>query len=170
MKILDNFRNQVMNLHRPLACDSCCFPCCLQVFPSLTTINFKIIITFILMQSMEVSSPPGTIVGVVEQKWSMLRPLFEIKNASGDVVLLIEGPFCTMSICGNVEFKVMTSDGEREIGKISKQWSGISREIFTDADLFGITFPMDLDVRIKAVLLGACFLIVSVTITNFPFF
>ena len=33
------------------------------------------------------------------------------------------------------------------------------REAFTDADIFGINFPMDLDVRMKAVLLGACFLI-----------
>lgn len=31
MKILDNYRTEVMHLHRPLACDSCCFPCCLQV-------------------------------------------------------------------------------------------------------------------------------------------
>lgn len=31
MKILDNFKNEVIHLHRPLACDSCCFPCCLQV-------------------------------------------------------------------------------------------------------------------------------------------
>lgn len=43
---------------------------------------------------------------------------------------------------------------------ISKQWSGIAREAFTDADLFGISFPMDLDVKMKAVMLGACFLIV----------
>lgn len=31
MKILDNYKNEVIHLHRPLACDSCCFPCCLQV-------------------------------------------------------------------------------------------------------------------------------------------
>jgi hypothetical protein len=46
------------------------------------------------------------------------------------------------------------------VGLISKQWSGIAREAFTDADLFGISFPMDLDVKMKAVMLGACFLIV----------
>lgn len=46
-----------------------------------------------------------------------------------------------------------------EVGKISKQWSGLAREMFTDADFFGINFPMDLDVRMKAVMLGACFLI-----------
>lgn len=48
------------------------------------------------------------------------------------------------------------------MGKISKQWSGVAREMFTDADFFGINFPMDLDVKMKAVMLGACFLIVSV--------
>lgn len=36
-----------------------------------------------------------------------------------------------------------------EVGKISKQWSGLAREMFTDADFFGISFPMDLDVRMK---------------------
>lgn len=48
-----------------------------------------------------------------------------------------------------------------EVGKISKQWSGLVREMFTDADFFGINFPMDLDVKMKAVMLGACMLIVS---------
>lgn len=52
-----------------------------------------------------------------------------------------------------------------EVGKISKQWSGLAREMFTDADFFGITFPMDLDVRMKAVMLGACFLIVSLNLS-----
>jgi len=33
------------------------------------------------------------------------------------------------------------------------------KEAFTDADIFGINFPVDLDVRMKAVLLGACMLI-----------
>lgn len=47
------------------------------------------------------------------------------------------------------------------VGKISKQWSGFVREAFTDADNFGIQFPLDLDVKMKAVMLGACFLIVS---------
>ncbi|CAH1982615.1 unnamed protein product [Acanthoscelides obtectus] len=139
MKIYDNYKNEVIHLHRPLACDSCCFPCCLQ--------------------SMEVSAPPGTIIGTVEQEWSLLCPSYAIKNASGETVLRIEGPFCTFSICGDVEFKIMSSDGQVQVGKISKQWSGMIREYFTDTDYFGISFPMDLDVRMKAVMLGACFLI-----------
>lgn len=54
------------------------------------------------------------------------------------------------------------------MGKISKQWSGLLREAFTDADYFGITFPMDLDVKMKAVMIGACFLIVS-TLQKYKF-
>lgn len=47
------------------------------------------------------------------------------------------------------------------IGNISKKWSGLATELFTDADFFGINFPIDLDPRIKAVLIGALMLIVS---------
>ena len=53
------------------------------------------------------------------------------------------------------------------IGKISKQWTGFVREAFTDADNFGIQFPLDLDVKMKAVMIGACFLIVSLFLLIF---
>lgn len=89
MKIFDNMRTEVMHLHRPLACSACCFPCCLQ--------------------SMEVTAPPGNVIGSVEQEWTLCSPAFRIKNHLGDVVLRIEGPFCTMSMCGNVDFEVSIS-------------------------------------------------------------
>lgn len=52
------------------------------------------------------------------------------------------------------------------VGRISKKWSGFVQEMFTDTDNFGISFPMDLDVKMKAVMIGACFLIVSLSFTN----
>lgn len=140
MKIVDNFGNQVINLHRPLACQGCCFPCCLQ--------------------TMEVTAPPGSIVGTVEQNWGIFYPSYSIKNPSGDVVLRIEGPFCaSRCCCQDVNFKVYPPNGTTEVGRISKKWSGLIKEAVTDADTFGVTFPMDLDVRMKATMLGACFLI-----------
>ncbi|XP_065344994.1 phospholipid scramblase 1-like [Cloeon dipterum] len=139
MKIYDNVGNMVIHLHRPYACQSCCFPCCLQ--------------------TMEVTAPPGTLIGTVEQNWSIWKPHFSIKDAAGEVVLKIEGPCCTCSCGGDVNFKVLSADGKSEMGMISKQWSGFVREAFTDADIFGISFPIGLDVKTKAVLLGACFLI-----------
>lgn len=139
MVILDNAEREVLHLNRPLRCDSCCFPCCLQ--------------------ELEVSAPPGDVIGYVKQTWSCMKPKFDIMDADGNVALIIEGPWCTFSCGGDVEFKVLTPDGETEVGKISKQWSGLLKEAFTDADNFGISFPMDLDVRCKATLIGAVFLI-----------
>ncbi|KAJ3665705.1 hypothetical protein Zmor_001191 [Zophobas morio] len=139
MKIFDNYKNEVIHFYRPLACQACCYPCCLQ--------------------TIEVSAPPGNPIGSVEQEWSIFYPTFAVKNANGDTVLRIEGPFFTCS-CGNdVNFRITSGDGSEEIGKITKQWSGWVREAFTDADFFGITFPMDLDVKMKTVLLGGLFLI-----------
>lgn len=138
MIIKDNEEREVIHLNRPLRCQACCFPCCLQ--------------------ELEVSSPPGTIVGTIEQQWS-IYPRFTVKDQDGNVILKIKGPLCPISCCGDVDFKVLSSDGGTEVGKISKQWTGLAREAFTDADNFGISFPGDLDVRAKATLLGAVFLI-----------
>jgi len=60
-------------------------------------------------------------------------------------------------------------DEVNTIGKISKQWTGLLREMFTDTDNFGIQFPMDLDVKMKATMIGACFLIVSGTLALIAF-
>ena len=63
----------------------------------------------------------------------------------------------------NLVLQVLTNDGT-VVGKVSKQWSGVAREAFTDADNFGVNFPIDLDVQVKIVLLASVFLIVSSTI------
>lgn len=87
MQIMDAHQNEVIHINRPLRCQSCWFPCCLQ--------------------SMEVSSPPGTVIGTIEQDWSILKPNFSLKNRNGETILRIVGPICTFSCCGNdVEFKV----------------------------------------------------------------
>ncbi|XP_017000926.1 phospholipid scramblase 1 [Drosophila takahashii] len=142
MKILDNFQNEVLHLYRPFKCDIlCCFPSC--------------------MNAVEVSAPPGQVIGSVEQVCTFLRPKFNIKNTFGDVVLQIEGPLCPCKCFSDTNFKVLSANNE-EIGKISKQWSGLGRELFTDADYFSVTFPLNLDVRMKALVFAALFLIDAV--------
>ncbi|KAG7526452.1 hypothetical protein JOB18_040354 [Solea senegalensis] len=162
--ILDNFGQEIITITRPLKCMSCCFPCCLQ--------------------ELEVQSPPGNTVGYVMQQWHPFSPKFIVTNENCEPVLKIHGPFCGWSFLPDVDFEldrrptpthdvlfvlsvtypqILTMDEVSKIGKISKQWTGLLREVFTDADNFGIQFPMDLDVRMKAVMIGACFLIVSPT-------
>jgi uncharacterized protein YxjI len=139
LEIKDAQGNELIHLYRPLRCSSCWFPC--------------------FLQEMEVYSPPGNLIGSIQQEWSLLSPKYSILDAQGQVALTIEGPICTYSMCGDVEFEILSPDGSTNVGKISKQWSGLLKEAFTDADIFGINFPMDLDVRMKAVCLAACFLI-----------
>merc|ERR1711936_1037939 len=84
------------------------------------------------------------------------RPFdMNITDNTGMEVIHLNRPLrCQSSCCGDVDFNVVTMDGQ-EVGKITKQWSGLAREAFTDADNFGISFPLDLDVKVKATLLGA---------------
>ena len=140
MSLTDNEGQEVIHLQRPLRCQDCCFPCCLQ--------------------EMEVSSPQGNIIGTITQEWSIFHPRLLIKDCLGNPVFRVQGPCMTISCCGNdVDFNVVSVETGEEIGKITKQWTGLAKEIFTDADNFGITFPLDLDVKVKATLLGALFLI-----------
>ncbi|XP_010978878.1 phospholipid scramblase 2 isoform X1 [Camelus dromedarius] len=139
MRILDNMGREVITLERPLRCTSCCFPCCLQ--------------------EIEVYAPPGVPIGYVNQTWDLCLPKFTVQNERREDVLKITGPCIVCSCCADVDFEIKSLDDKYVVGKISKQWTGLVRELFTDVDNFGIQFPLDLDVKMKAVMLGACFLI-----------
>uniref|UniRef100_A0A8D0GF32 Phospholipid scramblase n=1 Tax=Sphenodon punctatus TaxID=8508 RepID=A0A8D0GF32_SPHPU len=139
LTIIDNVGQEVITLQRPLRCSACCCPCCLQ--------------------ELEVQAPPGTPVGYVIQNWHPILPKFTIQNEERMDMLKIVGPCVVCSCCSDVDFEVKSNDEMSVAGKISKQWTGFLREAFTDADHFGIQFPMDLDVKMKAVMIGACFLI-----------
>uniref|UniRef100_A0A8C4XDA5 Phospholipid scramblase n=1 Tax=Erpetoichthys calabaricus TaxID=27687 RepID=A0A8C4XDA5_ERPCA len=125
---------QVIEVRRPLRCGGFCCPCC--------------------PQELEVHAPPGTPIGYVVQNWHPFIPKFTIQNENREPVL----KYRVHAVVADV---VLSLDGNSEVGMITKQWGGILREAYTNADNFGVQFPMDLDVKVKAVMLGACFLIVS---------
>ena len=80
MNITDLMGQEVIHLNRPLRCQLCCFPCCLQVSQELhkTILNTKtLFFLFHVFQEMEVSSPPGTVIGSISQQWSILYPRSE---------------------------------------------------------------------------------------------
>lgn len=110
--------------------------------------------------TLSVNTPNGQRLGVVQEKCNLLYPKFKLKNAANQTVLKVEGPLCPMAFgCGgSVVFRLLTPQGV-SIGTISKEWSGFVRELFTDADYFSISFPIDLDPSMKAVCLGVLFLI-----------
>ncbi|XP_061565632.1 phospholipid scramblase 2-like [Cololabis saira] len=140
MKIKDTMDREVIHLIRPLRCALCCCPCCLQ--------------------EMEVQAPPGITIGYITQDWHLCSlPKFSILGPNRETLMKLEGPCVVCNCCADVNFELKGKDGEETIGRISKQWGGLMKEVFTDTDNFGIQFPLDLDVKMKAVLMGACFLI-----------
>ncbi|KAM8973983.1 phospholipid scramblase 1-like isoform 2-T2 [Pelodytes ibericus] len=139
LQVFDTSGKEVIHFIRPLKCASCCFPCCLQ--------------------EMEVQSPPGHTIGYVAQTWHPFVPKYSLLTETREAVLKVVGPCLMSSCCGDINFQVKPLCESRSLGLISKQWGGLPKEIFTDADNFGIQFPKDLDVKMKAVLIGACFLL-----------
>ena len=56
--------------------------------------------------------------------------------------------------------QIISLDGASNIGSIIRKWNGFLSTM-GNADHFEILFPLDLDVKMKAMIFGSCFLIVS---------
>ncbi|XP_065180304.1 phospholipid scramblase 1-like [Sycon ciliatum] len=141
MRIVDNLQAEVMIIKRPLRCTSSCY-CCAS-----------------WRQFMSVESPPGNTIGYIQAELSFVNPSFLILGPNMEPQLRIQAPCFGHGCCTcEPKYKVQTLD-EQEIGLIQKKWSGFAKEAFTEADNFSINFPMDLDVKVKAVLMGALFMI-----------
>uniref|UniRef100_T1JZ57 Phospholipid scramblase n=1 Tax=Tetranychus urticae TaxID=32264 RepID=T1JZ57_TETUR len=145
IKVFDFQEREVLNFNRPLGCQSCWCPCCLQ--------------------SVKVTAS-GTLCGFIKQSWRPFSPKFRICDATGKTVLLIKGPCDITYIL--TKFKVLSCDGKTEVGHVSAYLASIIPKQLPN-DHFSISFPMDLDFNIKAVLLAASILIVSIFIGKIRF-
>ena len=101
----------------------------------------------------------GQSLGAIERRFSVLRRIYSVLDSSGEEVFQLFGP-----ILHPWTFQIR-NDGV-EYGKITKTWSGLLKEGFTDADNFGVMFPSEWDVKLKALFLGAVFLIDFVHFEN----
>ncbi|XP_038078973.1 phospholipid scramblase 1-like [Patiria miniata] len=147
MHITDNSNQEVLRLNREF---KCCGGCCWCANCDCVAADIS------------VEAPAGNVIGYVRQSQSWWYPNYDILNVAKEKVLKIKGPFwfCQNVCCtDDIDFNVMSPDLSTEMGKLSKQWGGIIKEHYTNADNFAISFPMDLTVEMKACLLGAVFLV-----------
>ncbi|CAF1218435.1 unnamed protein product [Adineta steineri] len=148
LHVVDSSNTEVIRVHREFKCCSgCCWCACCDA----------------CSQEVTVESPPGTFVGSVAQECSGWRMNYAIKDMNGQEVFKIVGPGCVCdgpyACCCENKFTLYSADGVHEIGAIHKKYRGYLVEALTSADNFTIQFPLDLDVRMKAVALAALFLI-----------
>lgn len=80
-----------------------------------------------------------------------MRRIYSVLDSSGRELFQLFGP-----ILHPWTFEI--KKGDNEYGKITKKWSGLLKEGFTDADNFGGSFPAEWGKKVKALFLGAVFL------------
>ena len=107
----------------------------------------------------DVREAGGKVLGTVVREFSWLHRLFRVSDAQDKEICRLYGPLFhpwTFEIRQN----------EREVGKITKKWSGLLKEGFTDTDNFAAVLPPGMSAEAKRVLLGAVFLIDFVYFEN----
>ncbi|KAG6458825.1 hypothetical protein O3G_MSEX011072 [Manduca sexta] len=111
------------------------------------------------LQRLEVFAPPGQRIGTIEQQWTVVKPLYLVRNEEGEVVFWIKGPYVTISCFKDVKFSICRSDGS-PVGGTCKRWQGLTHALFLSpvTDRFGVAFERDLSVQEKALLLAATLL------------
>ncbi|XP_013015337.2 phospholipid scramblase 4 isoform X2 [Cavia porcellus] len=140
LRVTDCTGREIMTMQRPFRCTCCCF-CC----PSAR-------------QELEVQCPPGTTIGFVAEHWNLCRAVYSIQNEKKENMMRVRGPCSTYGCGSDSVFEVKSLDGASNIGSIIRKWNGLLSTM-GDADHFDIHFPLDLDVKMKAMIFGACFLI-----------
>ena len=101
----------------------------------------------------------GNVLGVIEKKFSLVRRKYSVLDQNEREIYQLYGPMLK-------PWTFIIRDDNNEYGKITKEWSGLLKESFTDADNFGVTFPYDWDIAKKGLFLGAVFLIDFVHFEN----
>lgn len=95
----------------------------------------------------------GRPLGYLQQRFRWFTRGFDVCTPDGRVIAEIEGPF----------FKPWTfliKQRGAEVGAIRKRWGGMLKEMFTDADSFGVEFgPALTDATLRQLLLAATILI-----------
>ncbi|XP_058829530.1 phospholipid scramblase 2-like [Topomyia yanbarensis] len=129
---------------------NCCTPCCCYPLPFSS-------------ERLSVRAANGVLLGVVQQDWSIWTSRFSVLDAEGKTVLKIEGPKLNFACFGDIQYRIVALNGS-EVGSITKHYAGFVCDACADFDDFTINFPRDLDVTVKATLLGA------VNLINFLFF
>ena len=133
MEIIDNYGRMILYVERPWACCE-----------DRVTIHLY----------------DGTILGSIAHWCCSCN--FHVYDLNRTEIFKIEGPPCGCNLCAcklTQDFDVFPVNSKVPIAQIRKEFAGVMQEMATDADTFGVEFPLNLDARMKAVLIGAVFLI-----------
>ena len=83
------------------------------------------------LSHLHVSDGSGQRIGSMQRRFSFLTRRFDLMDATGRIVAEMRGPIFR-------PYTFMVYQQGQEVGRVTKQWSGVGREMFTDADTFKV--------------------------------
>jgi uncharacterized protein YxjI len=86
-----------------------------------------------LFQRFDIFGAGDRAVGSLQQRFAWLNKRFDLLNARGQVIMTMTSPIWRI-------WTFTVSKGDRKIAVIEKKWSGLMKEMFTDADNFRVMF------------------------------
>lgn len=108
---------------------------------------------FWFFSHLELYNPDGVLLGRMQRRFKLIGRRFDLYDDQGAVVGSIEGPLLRPNT-----FWLRNDRGD--MAKITKQWSGITREAFTAADTFLVEYAdTTLSEPMRWLVLGAAFAI-----------
>jgi uncharacterized protein YxjI len=107
-----------------------------------------------IFHRLEVSDAQGNFIGAIQRKWTWFRRKYIVEGIHGQEVATLFGPFFRPWT-----FKVLVPGSKNEIGLIQKKWSGLLKEMFTQADNFWVSYDNVSDPSLRALLFTATVLI-----------
>jgi len=103
---------------------------------------------------------PGKHLGCIREEYSWCVPVFSVRDVNDDVIYMIIGHRCGFfTYRMEIIDKRKGQDDTNIVGSIEKRWAGFAKELFTDADNFFITYPVNATANERALLFGAVFLL-----------
>jgi uncharacterized protein YxjI len=108
---------------------------------------------------LDVEDGDGRLLGSVQQRFSFFRRIYDVQGPNGEVLATLRGPLLR-------PWTFHIEQNGRDVGIIQKRWSGFGKEMFTDADNFGVTFEDVRDGRLRTLVVAATFLIDFVHFEN----
>lgn len=107
-----------------------------------------------IFHRLEVTDAEGNRIGAIQRRWTWFRRKYIVEGPDGQAVATLFGPFLRPWT-----FKILLPGSNQEVGLVQKKWSGLLKEMFTEADNFWVAFEAVQDPALRALLFSATVLI-----------
>lgn len=101
------------------------------------------------MSKITIQDAENQSIGIINQKFKLFKPTFQIADTSGQHIAEISGDWKGWNF-------LIKNSSSAQIGTISKKWAGAMKEIFTTADKYNVHIDTQLTSNlVKAIIISS---------------